>query len=114
MHDIGNGAGAGLISVVWPGKGTLIAYNAADLAISIFFIGPLADRYISMDPPPAAMDGGVLEGDPPIADHTYYGDPALRGAISDLGICSDIAFQTGWAVPYRVGAVMFMGFCRAA
>lgn len=39
--------GAGALSAVWPGTGTVVGYNAADLAISLFFIGPLADRYMS-------------------------------------------------------------------
>lgn len=80
-------AGAGVVSAVWPGTGTVIGYNTADLAISLFFIGPLADRYISMEPPPAAMDAGALEGDPPIPGPIVLDadDQALQG--THLHIC---------------------------
>ncbi|KAA6419362.1 MAG: hypothetical protein FRX49_10621 [Trebouxia sp. A1-2] len=79
------GASLGVLSAVWPGTGTVVGYNAADLAISLFFIGPLADRYISMEPPPAAMDAGALEGDPPIPGPFVVGadDQALQGILDD-------------------------------
>lgn len=82
---VGASLGAGALSAVWPGTGTVVGYNAADLAISLFFIGPLADRYISMEPPPAAMDAGALEGDPPIPGPYVVDadDHALQGILDD-------------------------------
>lgn len=86
-------AGAGVVSAVWPGTGTVIGYNTADLAISLFFIGPLADRYISMEPPPAAMDAGALEGDPPIPGPIVLDadDQALQGTHLHVCVCDSTA-----------------------
>lgn len=63
---VGAAVGAGAASVIWPGGGTLIGYNVADILISIFLIGPFTEKYISMEPPPAAFDAGQLERDPPM------------------------------------------------
>ena len=79
--------GAGLASVVWPGGGTLIGYNVADIAISILIVGPFTEKYISMEPPPAALDAGHLEGDPPM-----HGPQAINratGEVTELGRSSD-------------------------
>ena len=72
-------AGAGLASVVWPGGGTLIGYNVADIAISILIVGPFTEKYISMEPPPAALDAGQLEGDPPM-----HGPQAINRATGEV------------------------------
>lgn len=87
---IGASLGAGVVSAVWPGSGTVVGYNAADLLISLFFIGPLADKYFNADPPPsgpppAALDAGALEGDPPLPGPVFVNadDQALRGVIED-------------------------------
>ena len=89
------GAGAGMMSVVWPGTGTVIGYNAADLAISLFVIGPLADQYFGSYPPPigpapAALDGGALDGDPGTA-LSSADDEALRGQGHDLPDCGNLS-----------------------
>ena len=82
-------AGAGVASVVWPGGGTLIGYNAADILISIFLVGPFTEKYISMEPPPAALDAGQLDSDPPmhgpqIIDRATGTATELDGSSDDL------------------------------
>ena len=82
-HDVpanqnhANGAGAGVASAVWPGQGTVIGYNVADIAITFMIVNPLVDTYFGGLPPPAAMDAGVLQGDPPLPH------PQTRPAATD-------------------------------
>lgn len=84
---VGASIGAGVISLVWPGTGTALGYNAADLAITLFVIGPLADQYFGSypppsGPPPAALDAGALAGD---SDTLLANadEQALRGFIEE-------------------------------
>ncbi|KAL3140064.1 hypothetical protein ABBQ38_004344 [Trebouxia sp. C0009 RCD-2024] len=56
--------GAGVASAVWPGTGTLLGYNAADLALAFMLVNPLVDKWFGGLPPPAALDAartGVIE-----------------------------------------------------
>ncbi len=85
-----------MVSAFWPGSGTVVGYNAADLAISLFFIGPLAEKWFGGEfppgPPPAAMDAGVLEGDPPLPAPVFVDagvdDQTLRGTC--LCMCDEV------------------------
>ena len=66
----------------------MIGYNAADLCISIWLIGPITDRYISMEPPPAALDAGQLEGDPPLHGPQVM-DPS--GTVRELDVSEELS-----------------------
>lgn len=70
-------AGAGVFSAVWPGTGTLLGYNMADLAITFMLVNPLVDTYFGGLPPPAAMDAGARTGGPLLFQHAD--EQALRG-----------------------------------
>ena len=76
---------------MWPGTGTALGYNAADLAITLFVIGPLADQYFGSyppppGPPPAALDAGALAGD---SDTLLANadEQALRGNPGRTNLC---------------------------
>ena len=77
----GLNAGAGVMSAVWPGAGTVIGYNAADLAMNFVIVNPLVDSYFGGLPPPAAMDAAVLTGDAPLPRPTFQraDERALQG-----------------------------------
>ena len=99
-----NIAGAGVASVVWPGGGTLIGYNAADILISIFLVGPFTEKYISMEPPPAALDAGRLDSDPPmhgpqIIDRATGTVTELDGSSDDLSDDKHTAGKHGLRLP---------------
>lgn len=74
------------MSAVWPGAGTVIGYNAADLAMNFLIVSPLVDSYFGCLPPPAALDAGVLTGDPPLPRPTFQrvDERALQG----MGFCA--------------------------
>ena len=99
-------AGAGVISLVWPGTGTALGYNAADLAITLFVIGPLADQYFGSypppsGPPPAALDAGALAGDSGTL-LANADEQALRGNSSINNLCLQLfhdASEQGSQVP---------------
>lgn len=57
-------AGAGVASAVWPGTGTLLGYNAADLALAFMLVNPLVDKWFGGLPPPAALDAARTGGPP--------------------------------------------------
>lgn len=73
-------AGAGAVSAVWPGTGTVLGYNLADLAITFMLVNPLVDTYFGGLPPPAAMDAGAHMGGGPLFHHAD--EQALRGDAS--------------------------------
>ena len=79
-------AGAGVLSVVWPGTGTVLGYNAADIVMNYLIVNPLIDTYFGGLPPPASMDAGVSTGDPPlhgpVIQHGVEGN--LQGTVSTL------------------------------
>ena len=65
------------MSAVWPGTGTVLGYNLADLAITFMLVNPLVDTYFGGLPPPAAMDAGARTGGAPRFQHAD--EQALRG-----------------------------------
>lgn len=62
---------------MWPGTGTVLGYNLADLAITFTIVNPLVDTYFGGLPPPAAMDAGARAGGPPLFHHAD--EQAMRG-----------------------------------
>ena len=86
-------AGAGAVSAIWPGTGTVLGYNLADLAITFMLVNPLVDTYFGGLPPPAAMDAGARTGGPPLFQHAD--EQALLGDAHTHLHLSQIEFRAG-------------------